>query len=69
MSNFNYNSRIEKLKSRYNPDKLQVVENRVLGETQGLFGDTQKYVRMAMMAVDSDFPSLQLAAVNSLRIS
>lgn len=47
MSNFNYNSRIEKLKSRYNPDKLQVVENRVLGETQGLFGDTQKYVSMA----------------------
>ena len=55
MSSINYNSRIEKLKSRYNPDKLQIVENRVFSETQGLFGDTQKYVRMAMMAVDSDY--------------
>ena len=55
MSSINYNSRIEKLKSRYNPDKLQLVENRVFCETQGLLGDTQKYVRMAMMAVDNDY--------------
>ena len=55
MSNINYSSRIEQLRSRYNPDRTQLFENRVLSETSGLIGDTQKYVRMAMMAVDDEY--------------
>ena len=55
MSSINYNSRIDKLKSRYNPDKTQLFENRVSNETYGVIGDTQKYVRMAMMSVDADY--------------
>lgn len=55
MNSINYNSRIDKLKSRYNPDKTQLFENRVSSETYGVIGDTQKYVRMAMMSVDADY--------------
>ena len=55
MSNINYSSRINNLKARYNPDRTQLFENRVFSETSGLIGDTQKYVRMAMMAVDDDY--------------
>ena len=55
MSKINYNSRIENLASRYNPDKTQLFEERVYRETSGLVGDTQKYVRMAMMAVDEEY--------------
>ena len=55
MSDINYNNRIEQLRSRYNPDRSQLYENRVYSETSGLVGDTQKYVWMAMMAVDDDY--------------
>lgn len=55
MSDINYSSRINNLKARYNPDRTQLFENRVFSETSGLIGDTQKYVRMAMMAVDDDY--------------
>lgn len=55
MSNINYNTRIDKLKARYNPDRTQLFENRVFSETSGIIGDTQKYIRMAMMAVDEDY--------------
>lgn len=55
MSNINYSNRIDKLKARYNPDRTQLFESRVLGETSGLIGDKQKYVRMAMMAVDEEY--------------
>ncbi len=55
MSNINYNTRIDKLKSRYNPEKIQLFEDRVFHETLGVIGDTQKYIRMAMMAVDDAY--------------
>ena len=55
MSKFNYNTRIDNLRSRYNPDKTQFYENRVHRETYDVVGDTQKYVRMAMMSVDDDY--------------
>ena len=55
MSRFNYNTRIDNLRARYNPDKTQLFENRVYSETYGVVGDTQKYVRMAMMSVDDDY--------------
>ncbi len=55
MSEINYNNRIGNLKSRYNPDRTQLFEDRVYRETAGLVGDTQKYVRMAMMAVDEEY--------------
>lgn len=55
MSDINYSSRIENLRSRYNPDRTQLFEKRVLSETSGLVGNPQKYVRMAMMAVDDEY--------------
>lgn len=55
MNEINYNSRIGKLRSRYNPDGNRLYEERVYSETAGLVSDTQKYVRMAMMAVDEDY--------------
>lgn len=55
MSEINYSNRIGKLKSRYNPDRTQLFEDRVHREITGLVGDTQKYVRMAMMAVDEEY--------------
>ena len=55
MSNINYNTRIDKLKARYNPERTQFFENRVFSETSGVIGDTQKYIRMAMMAVDDEY--------------
>ena len=55
MSEINYNSRIGSLKSRYNPDRSQLFEDRVYRETAGLVSDTQKYVRMAMMGVDEEY--------------
>lgn len=55
MSDINYNSRIGNLRSRYNPDRIQLFEDRVSRETLGIVGDTQKYVRMAMMAVDEEY--------------
>lgn len=55
MSEINYSNRIGKLKSRYNPDRTQLFEDRVHREIAGLVGDTQKYVRMAMMAVDEEY--------------
>ena len=55
MSSINYNIRIDKLKSRYNPDKTFLYESRVFSETAGIVGETQKYIRMAMMAVDDDY--------------
>lgn len=59
MSKFNYNTRIDNLKARYNPDKTQLFEDRVYSETYGVVGDTQKYVRMAMMSVDDDYTQRQ----------
>ncbi len=55
MSNINYTNRIDNLKGRYNPDKMQLFENRAYSETLGLIADAQKYVRMAMMSVDGDY--------------
>ncbi len=55
MSNINYTSRIDNLKGRYNPDRMQLFENRAYSETLGLVADAQKYVRMAMMAVDDEY--------------
>ena len=55
MDRFNYNNRIDNLRLRYNPDRTQLFEDRVFRETAGLAGDTQKYVRMAMMAVDDEY--------------
>lgn len=55
MSSINYSRRITNLKDRYNPDRTQLFESRVFSETSGVDGDTKKYVRMAMMAVDDDY--------------
>lgn len=55
MSEINYNNRIGQLRLRYNPDRTQLFEDRVYRETAGLASDTQKYVRMAMMAVDEEY--------------
>ena len=55
MSDINYIRRIESLKARYNPENTQLFESRVFSETAGLSGDTAKYVRMAMMAVDDEY--------------
>lgn len=55
MSGINYSSRIDNLRSRYNPDRIQLFEDSVYRETSGLVGDTQKYVRIAMMAVDEEY--------------
>lgn len=55
MSDINYTTRIDNLKTRYNPDKMQLFENRTFSETLGLSAESQKYVRMAMMEVDEDY--------------
>lgn len=55
MSDINYTKRIDSLKARYNPENTRLFESRVFSETLGLSGDTSKYVRMAMMAVDDDY--------------
>ena len=55
MSEINYNNRIGNLSLRYNPDRTQLFEDKVARETLGLVGETQKYVRMAMMAVDDEY--------------
>jgi len=55
MSGINYSHRIDNLRSRYNPDRIQLFEDSVYRETSGLVGDTQKYVRIAMMAVDEEY--------------
>ena len=55
MSDINYTTRIDNLKARYNPDKMQLFENRTFSETLGLSAESQKYVRMAMMEVDEDY--------------
>lgn len=55
MSKINYYNRIGSLKSRYNPDRTQLFEKRVYHETAGLVDNTQKYVRMAMMAVGEEY--------------
>ena len=54
MSEINYNNRIGNLKSRYNPDRTQLFEDRVYRENAGHVGDTKKYVRRNMMAVDGE---------------
>ena len=35
MSNINYTSRIDNLKGRYNPDRMQLFEHRAYSETLG----------------------------------
>ena len=57
MSDINYNSRIGNLRSRYNPDRIQLFEDRVSRETLGIVGDTQKYVRMASAKLKIVIPS------------
>lgn len=55
MNDINYTNRIDNLKRRYNPDRMQLFENRAFSETFGLEGDAQKYVWMAMMEVDDEY--------------
>ena len=62
MSEINYNGRIGNLRSRYNPDRTQLSEDRFSRETAGLVSDTQKYVRMAMMAVDDEYTQKTILA-------
>ena len=62
MGDINYSNRIDNLKRRYNPDRMQLFETRAYSETLGLETDAQKYVRMAMMEVGEEYTCKTLEA-------
>lgn len=67
MGNINYTNRIDNLRGRYNPDRMQLFETRAYSETLGLETDAQKYVRMAMMEVDDEYTHKTIEAGNAVK--
>lgn len=67
MSNINYTNRIDKLKSRYNPDRDMLVEQRTYSDTSGEIKDVATYVRRAMREVDDSYTQKTKDAGNAVK--
>ena len=53
----NYQLKLEQLKNRYNPERSVIIENRMSSEDFSFDTDIVRYVKRAMMAVDSNYTS------------
>lgn len=51
----NYQLKLERLNNRYNPERSVIIENRMSSEDFSFDTDITRYVKRAMMAVDSNY--------------
>lgn len=63
----NYSNLIDEIKSRYNPDKNTLVEQRSFSGMYGIDKDIAKYVWMAMSAVDDEYTKITKQAGENVK--